>query len=76
MTRTIFDVKLAEIGGAKLAVIKIVKEKLGVSLAESKALVESCEGGVAVTIKTGCSQDEAEALMKYLNDAGAKSFIG
>ena len=69
--KTAFDVKLKGIGGAKLAVIKVVKEKLGNSLAEAKALVESCADGKMAMIKAGLSKDEAEALKKDLCDAGA-----
>ena len=71
--KTAFDVKLKGIGGAKLAVIKVVKEKLGNSLAEAKALVESCADGKMAVIKGGLSKDEAEALKKDLCDAGAEA---
>lgn len=69
--KTSFDVKLKGIGETKLAVIKVVKEKLGTSLAEAKALVESCDSGEVAVIKSGLSKDEAEALTKDLVDAGA-----
>jgi large subunit ribosomal protein L7/L12 len=71
--KTSFDVKLKSIGGAKLAVIKVAKEKLGISLAEAKTLVESCADGKVALIKNGLSKDEAEALKKDLCDAGAEA---
>ena len=63
-----FDVVLAEVGGAKLQVVKAVKEACGLGLKEAKALVE----GAPATIKEGLSKDEAENLKKAIEEAGAK----
>ena len=71
--KTAFDVKLKSFGGAKLAVIKVVKEKLGNSLAEAKAIVELCDGGKLTVVKGGLSKHEAEDLSKALCDAGAEA---
>lgn len=65
--KTEFDVKLADAGANKIAVIKEVRGATGLGLAESKALVES--NGV---VKSGVSKDEAEELKKKLEAAGAK----
>ncbi|MFH7243897.1 MAG: ribosomal protein L7/L12 [Spirulina sp.] len=75
MTQDSYVVKLADIGNEKLAVIKFVKERLGNSLSESKALVESCDAGKAVVIKAGCSRDEAEDLKMGLIAVGAQAYI-
>ena len=66
--KTSFDVVLAEIGSAKLQVVKAVKEACGLGLKEAKDLVD---GGPA-TIKEGLSKDEAENLKKTIEAAGAK----
>ncbi len=66
--KTSFDVVLTEIGGAKLAVVKAVKEACGLGLKEAKDLVDGCPA----TIKAGLSKDEAENLKKVIEDAGAK----
>ena len=62
-----FDVELTEVGGAKVKVIKAVREVTGLGLKEAKELVEA--GGKA--IKEGISKDEAEALKAQLEGAGA-----
>ena len=72
--KTHFDVKLKSFGGAKLAVIKVVKEKLGNSLAEAKALVDSCTTDQHAVIKVNLPKDEAEALVKALVEAGADAY--
>ena len=59
---------LAEIGAAKIKVIKAVREITGLGLAEAKALVESAPKA----IKEGVSKDDAEELKKKLEDVGAK----
>ena len=63
-----FDVVLAEVGGAKLRVVKAVKEACGLGLKEAKDLVD----GAPSTIKEGVSKDEAENLKKAIEEAGAK----
>ena len=63
-----FDVVLAEVGGAKLQVVKAVKEACGLGLKEAKDLVD----GAPATIKEGLSKDEAENLKKAIEAAGAK----
>ncbi|MGV3761116.1 50S ribosomal protein L7/L12 [Parapedobacter sp.] len=62
-----FDVILKEAGGQKLAVVKLVKELTGLGLKEAKDLVD----GAPKEIKTGVAKDEAEALKKQLEEAGA-----
>ena len=63
-----FDVVLAEVGAAKLQVVKAVKEACGLGLKEAKDLVD----GAPATIKEGLSKDEAENLKKAIEAAGAK----
>ena len=63
-----FDVVLAEVGGAKLQVVKAVKEAGGLGLKEAKDLVD----GAPSTIKEGLSKEEAENLKKAIEEAGAK----
>ena len=65
--QTAFDVALTAAGGSKLAVVKLVKELTGLSLKESKELVDSAPS----EIKKGVSKDEADALSSQLKDAGA-----
>ena len=62
-----FDVVLAEVGGAKLQVVKAVKEACGLGLKEAKDLVD----GAPSTLKEGLSKDEAENLKKAIEEAGA-----
>ena len=66
--KTSFDVVLAEVGAAKLQVVKAVKEACGLGLKEAKDLVD----GAPATIKEGLSKDEAENLKKTIEAAGAK----
>ena len=67
--KTEFDVVLAGFdAAAKIKVIKVVREITGQGLAEAKATVE----GTPSTLKEGISKDEAEALKKQLEEAGAK----
>lgn len=63
-----FDVVLKAPGGSKLAVVKLVKELTGLGLKEAKALVDSAPKEV----KEGVAKDEAEALKKQLEEAGAE----
>ena len=63
-----FDVILKSPGGAKLAVVKLVKELTGLGLKEAKELVD----GAPKPVKEGIAKDEAEALKKQLEEAGAE----
>ena len=65
--KTAFDVILKEAGGQKLAVVKLVKDLTGLGLKESKDLVDNAPK----EIKSGVAKDEAEALKKQLEEAGA-----
>ena len=65
--QTAFDVILKEAGGAKLAVVKLVKDLTGLGLKEAKDLVE----GAPSTVKEGVSKDEAASIKKELEEAGA-----
>ena len=62
-----FDVILKEAGASKLGVVKLVKELTGKGLKEAKDLVDS----VPAVVKEAVSKDEAEALKKQLEEAGA-----
>ena len=65
--KTEFDVILANAGASKLNVIKVVREITGLGLKDAKDLVEAAPKAV----KEGVSKDEAEALKKQLEEAGA-----
>ncbi len=65
--KTSFDVILKEAGGQKLAVVKLVKDLTGLGLKEAKDLVD----GAPKELKAGVAKDEAEALKKQLEEAGA-----
>ena len=65
--KTEFDVVLASFGDAKMAVIKAVKEALGLGLKEAKEVVE----GAPKTLKEACPKAEAEELKAKLEEAGA-----
>ena len=55
-------------GASKLAVVKLVKELTGLGLKEAKEVVDSAPKAV----KEGVAKDEAEALKKQLEEAGAE----
>ena len=63
-----FDVILTSAGAAKLAVVEAVKELTGLGLKEAKEIVDGAPGPV----KEGVAKDEAEALKKQLEEAGAE----
>jgi len=69
--KTSFDVMLLEAGGAKLGVVKVVKDLTGLGLKEAKDLVD----GVPKAVKEGVGKEEAEAIKKALEEAGAKAEI-
>lgn len=66
--KTSFDVVLKAPGGAKLQIVKLVKELSGVSLKEAKEVVDSAPKA----IKEGVSKEEAESLKTQLEEAGAE----
>ena len=66
--KTEFDVILKSAGASKLAVVKLVKDLTGAGLKEAKDIVD----GAPAPIKQGVSKDEAEALKKQLEEAGAE----
>ena len=63
-----FDVILKAAGASKLAVVKLVKELTGLGLKDAKGIVDSAPA----PIKEGVSKDEAEGLVKSLEEAGAE----
>ena len=65
--KTEFNLMLKEIGGNKIAVIKVVREITGLGLSEAKALVD----GAPSTVKEAMPKDAAEEAMKKLQEAGA-----
>ena len=66
--QTEFDVILKAAGAAKLKVVKAVKELTGLGLKEAKDIVDSAPKAV----KEGVSKDEAEGILKALEEAGAE----
>ena len=65
--KTSFNVLLKEAGGQKLAVVKLVKDLTGLGLKEAKDLVDAAPS----ELKAGVAKDEADALKKQLEEAGA-----
>jgi large subunit ribosomal protein L7/L12 len=66
--KSTFDVILKAAGGSKLQVVKLVKDLAGLGLKEAKDLVD----GAPQAVKEGIAKDEAEALKKQLEEAGAE----
>ncbi len=66
--KTEFDVVLVDAGSNKIAAIKAVRGATGLGLKEAKDAVE----GTPFIVKEAASKDEAEALKKQLEEAGAK----
>ncbi len=66
--QTEFTVTLTDIGAAKINVIKVVREVTSLGLKEAKDLVE----GAPKPIKEGVTKDEAAAIKKKFEEAGAK----
>ena len=66
--KSTFAVHLTEAGAQKIAVIKVVKEVLGLGLKEAKDLVDSAPA----LIKDGVKKEDAEALKKQIETAGGK----
>ena len=65
--KTSFDVVLAEAGGQKIQVIKVVRAVTGLGLKEAKDLVDSAPKPV----KEGVNQEEADSIKGQLEEAGA-----
>ena len=65
--KTEFDVVLASFGSQKVPVIKVVREITGLGLKEAKDLVE----GAPAAVKEGISKEEADGIVKKLEEAGA-----
>jgi len=66
--KTAFDVILKSAGAQKLAIVKLVKELTSLGLKEAKELVDAAPK----PLKEGVSKDEADALKKQLEEAGAE----
>jgi len=66
--KTEFTVVLTEVGANKINVIKAVREVTSLGLKEAKDLVD----GAPKTVKEGVNKDEAAAIKKKFEDAGAK----
>ena len=66
--KTSFDVVLKSAGAAKLQVVKAVKEHCGLGLKAAKDIVD----GAPSKVKEGVAKEEAEALKKALEEAGAE----
>jgi len=66
--KSTFDVVLNSAGGAKLQIVKLVKELTGLGLKEAKELVDKAP----TALKEGVTKDEADALKAQLEEAGAE----
>lgn len=66
--QTEFDVVLKSAGSNKIGVIKVVREVTGLGLKEAKAAVDEAPK----TLKEAVSKEDAEAIKKKLEDAGAE----
>ena len=69
--KTEFDVELTEVGGAKVKVIKVVRELTGLGLKEAKAVVDEAPK----MVKEAVSKEEAEEVKAKLEEVGAKVTI-
>ena len=69
--KTEFDVELTEVGAEKIKVIKVVREITGLGLKEAKDMVESAPK----VLKEAVSKDEADELVKKLEEVGAKATL-
>ena len=67
--KTEFDVVLTSFGDQKVPVIKVVREITGLGLKEAKDIVE----GAPNSIKEGVAKDEADEIVKKLEEAGASA---
>ena len=69
--KTSFDVILKAPGGAKLNIVKLVKEMTGLGLKEAKDLVD----GAPKPVKEGVSKEEANSIKQQLEEAGAEAEV-
>lgn len=67
--KSTFDVELAEAGGNKIAVIKVVREITGLGLKEAKDMVDAAPK----VVKEGVAKAEAEDMKKKIEEAGGKA---
>lgn len=65
------DVELTDAGASKIAVIKVVKEALGLGLKEAKDLVDAAPS----MLKQGMKNEDAEELKKKITDAGGSAVL-
>lgn len=63
-----YTLNLVSAGEAKIAVMKVIKEALGLGLKEAKDMVD----GAPVDVKVGLKKDEADTLKKAIEEAGGK----
>ena len=66
--KSTYDVVLKSAGGAKLQIVKLVKDITGLGLKEAKELVD----GAPKAIKEGVSKEEAESIKAQLTEGGAE----
>ncbi|RLD35704.1 MAG: 50S ribosomal protein L7/L12 [Bacteroidetes bacterium] len=66
--KTSFDVILKAPGGAKLQIVKLVKELTGLGLKEAKGVVDAAP----TAVREGVTKEEAESLKTQLEEAGAE----
>jgi large subunit ribosomal protein L7/L12 len=66
--QTEFNVVMTSFGDNKVSVIKVIRAVTGLGLKEAKDMVE----GVPATVKEAISKDDAAAIKKQLEEAGAK----
>ena len=66
--KSMFAVHLKDAGAQKIAIIKVVKEALGLGLKEAKDLVDAAPS----LLKEGVKKEDAEALKKKIEEAGGK----
>ena len=66
--KSLFNVELSDGGANKIAVIKVVKDILGLGLKEAKDLVD----GAPAMLKEGMKKEEAEDVKKKIEEAGGK----
>jgi large subunit ribosomal protein L7/L12 len=67
--KSVFTLQLNSGGANKIAVIKVLKEALGLGLMETKALVD----GAPTVLKEGLKKEEAESIKKQIEEAGGQA---